>query len=138
MELRGEHVVLPDRRGKCFAIGRARGHEGFVRRLGKKAVHKINVTAAGNAAKQRAFRLHDFDLVPADLRNLQLRLFGKTNDFAAENTQPSGAAVELLAPFKQRLIADANAKKRAPGLNEVTTSLEHLLHSQSLTSIIER
>src|SRR6267378_589316 len=41
MELRGEHVVLPDRRGKCFAIGRARGHEGFVRRLGKKAVHEI-------------------------------------------------------------------------------------------------
>src|SRR5439155_4391003 len=138
MKLRGEHVVLPDRRGKCFAVGRARGHEGFVRWFGEKTVHEINVTAAGNAAKQRAFRLHDFDLVPADLRNFQPRLFGKANDFAAENPQPSSAALKLLAPFKQRLIADANAKKRAPGLDEVTTTLQQLLPSQRFQAIIER
>ena len=48
-----------------------KGHDGFVGRFGKVTVHKIDVAAAGNSSKEGAGWPREFNLVPADLRNLQ-------------------------------------------------------------------
>src|SRR5947207_8988109 len=43
MELRGEQVLLPHRRGEAFAVSGARRDDRWLNRFGKKAVHEINV-----------------------------------------------------------------------------------------------
>ena len=97
MKLRSEYVVLPNRRCKGVAVSRARGDNGIIQRLRKKAVDEIYVAAVGNIFKQWTIRLRDVDLVPADLRNFQSGLFRKSSNFAFENIQSRRAAVELLA-----------------------------------------
>src|ERR1043165_5571890 len=71
VKLRCENIVAPDGRREGFAVFGLRGHDGLVHRLRKKAVDKIDETAAGQALEQRALRSHNFNLIPADLRNLQ-------------------------------------------------------------------
>src|SRR5882724_8675198 len=78
MELRGKHVLLPNRRGEAFAVSRARRDDRWVNRFGKEAVHEINVTAGRNVTQNRTIRSNHLDLVPANLRDLQSRLLGKT------------------------------------------------------------
>ena len=46
---------------------------------------EINVAAAGDAAEERAIRLRELNLVPADLRDFQSRLFREAHDAALEN-----------------------------------------------------
>ena len=84
---------------------------------------EINVAAVRHAAIQRAIGLHDFKLVPADLRDFQSVLFRESNDLAFENSKSGGARVELLAFFKQCLIANADTKERLAGFDEVARSL---------------
>ena len=78
MELRRIDIVSPYRGGEGLPVGGPGGNNGFVHRLRKKAVHKINVTAARDAPEQRAIWIGEFDLVPTDLRNLQPRLFAES------------------------------------------------------------
>src|SRR6266446_9279679 len=115
MKLRGEHVIFPHRRRERATVIGARGHDGGIARLREKAVHEIDVTAAGNPMEQRAGRLGDLDLVPADLRNLEAGLFGEADDLAGKNPQPGRATVELLALLEQRLVTDADAEKGPAG-----------------------
>ena len=86
VKLRGENIVAPDGRRERFAVVRARRDDGRIHRLRKKTVDEINVAAAWNVTKKRTVRLRQFKLVPADLRNLQARLFGKADDFAFEKS----------------------------------------------------
>src|SRR6266566_2613849 len=67
MELRGKHVLLPNRGGEAFAVSCQRRDDRWVNRMGKKAVHEINVTAARNITQNRTIRPGHFDLVPANL-----------------------------------------------------------------------
>ena len=69
VKLRGENIVAPDGRREIISVIRARRDDAGIQRLRIKAVHEINVTAAGNAAIERTIRPHDVELVPADLRN---------------------------------------------------------------------
>ena len=71
MELRGENVVAPDGRGEGLAVSRARGDDRVVGGPREETVHKVNVTAVGNSSKEGAGWLREFNLVPANLRNLQ-------------------------------------------------------------------
>src|SRR5881394_1011465 len=82
MKLRCEHVVLPDRRGETFAVRRPRCDNRRINRFGKKAVHEINVTAVSYVAQNRTTGSNHLDLVPADLRNLQSGLPGKTDNLS--------------------------------------------------------
>ena len=104
--------------GERSAVIRAGGHDRCIDRLGEEAVHEIDVAAAGDAPKQRALRPDDFQLVPADLRNLQAVLLRKPHHPARKNAQPGSATVELLAPLKQRLVTHADAQKRPARLDE--------------------
>ena len=138
VKLRGVDIFAPDGRRKGVAVIRARRDDGFVRRLRKKAVDEINVAAAGDAAIERAISLHDVELVPADLRNFQPGLFREADDAALKNSESGGAGTEFLAPFKQRLIADADAEKRFAGLNEIARGFEQMLFAQRVDAIVER
>src|SRR6266536_5767063 len=111
VKLRGKHVIPPNRRGETFAVCRARRHDRCVNRLREEAVHEINVAAAGNAAQDRAIASRYLDLVPANVRDLQPRLRGKTHNLSLENPQARRAAIEFLALLEQRLVADADPEK---------------------------
>ena len=138
MKLRGVNIVAPDGRREAVAIIRARRDDGLVRRLRKKAMNKINVAAACDAAIERTIRLHDVELVPADLRDFQSWLFREADDAALENSESGGAGIEFLAPLEQRLIADADAEKRFAGLDEIARGFEQVLLAQRVDAIIER
>ena len=71
MELRRENILSPDGRGELHAVTRAAGGDRVVLRLRIKAVYEINVATVLDTLKNRALRLDDLDLIPADLRNLQ-------------------------------------------------------------------
>ena len=79
--------------------------------LRKKAVDEINVATVVDAAKQWTIGLDDVDLVPADLRNFQARLFREAHDAPFENAESGGAGIKFFAPLKQRLVADADAEE---------------------------
>jgi hypothetical protein len=82
--------------------------------------------------------LHDVNLVPADLRNFQSGLFREADDAALKNSESGGAGIEFLAPFKQRLIADADAEERFAGLDEIARGFEQFLFAQRVDAIVER
>jgi len=138
VKLRGVNIVAPDGRCKGVAIIRARRNDGFVHRLRKKAVHKINVAAARDAAIERTIRLHNVELVPADLRDFQSGCFIEADDTSLKNAESGGAGIEFLAPFKQRLITDADAEKRFAGLDEFACGFEQFLFAQRVDAIVER
>jgi len=138
VKLRGVNIVAPDGRRKVVAVIRARRDDGLVHRLRIKAVHEINVAAAGDAAIERTVGLRDFNLVPADLRNLQSGPFREADDAALEDAEAGGAGIEFLAPLKQRLVADADAEKRFAGLDEIARGLEQFLFAQRVDAIVER
>src|SRR5277367_4747597 len=138
VKLRGINILAPDGRRKGVAVIRARGDEGFIHRLRKKAVNEINVAAAGDAAIERTIRPHDVELVPADLRDFQSGLFREADDAALKNSKSGGAGIEFLAPFKQRLIADADAEERFAGLDEAARGFEQFLFAQRVDTIVER
>ena len=138
VKLRGVDIVAPDGRRKAVAVIRAGGDDGFVHRLRIKTVDKINVTAVFNSAKQRAVRFSHFNLVPANLRNFQSGLFREADDAAFENAEARGAGIEFLAPFKQRLIADADAEERFAGLDEIARGFEQFLFAQRIDAVVER
>src|SRR5208282_1334580 len=112
------------------------GDDAWIHRLRIKTVDEIDVTAIRHAAEQRAVRLHDFKLVPADLRNFQPMLFRKPDDAAFENSQPGGAGIKLLAPLKQRLVTDADAEERSAGLDERARRFEQFLFAQGVDAIV--
>ena len=55
-----------------------------------------------------------------------------------KNSESGGAGIEFLAPFKQRLIADADAEKRFAGLDEIARGFEQFLFAQGVDAIVER
>lgn len=73
---------------------------------------EINVAAAFDAAKQGTLWLHDFELVPTNLRHFQSVAIWKSDDAAVKDSEPGGAAVEFFALVEKGLVADANSKKR--------------------------
>ena len=138
VKLRGVNIVAPDGRCKGVAIIRARRNDGFVCRLRIKAVDEINVAAAGDAAIERAIRLHDVELVPADLRNFKSGFFREADDVALKNAESGGAGIEFFAPLKQRLIADADAEKRFAGLDEFARGFKQFLFAQRVDAVVKR
>src|SRR6266496_619187 len=114
-----------------------RGDDGFICGLRKKAVHEIDVAAAGNAAIQRTLRLCHVELVPPDLRNLETVPVREAHDFTGKDAQTGRATVELFAPLEQSLIADADPEKRPAALDERARSFEQLLFPQSVDAIVE-
>ena len=138
VELRGENIVAPDGRREVHAVIRARGDDAFIHGLRIKTVDEINVAAAGDAAIERAIRLHDVKLVPADLRNFQSGRFGKASDFAAKNFHAGRAGIEFLAAFKQRLVADADAEKGFAGADEIFRRAEQFLLAERVDAVVER
>src|SRR5437660_10181858 len=113
MKLGGKNIVTPDRGGKRFTVGSARGDNRLIERFGKKTVHKINVAACGDSQKERTTVLRQVDLIPANLRNFQSVPVGEPDHIAFENPQSGSATVELLASLEKRLVTHANPKKRA-------------------------
>src|SRR5581483_6915809 len=97
MKLCRIHIVAPDGGGERLAVRCPGGNNARINRLGKKAVDKINIAAAGNTAKDRTVRFRQFNLVPANRRDVQPRLFAESDDVALEYSQPGGATVERLA-----------------------------------------
>jgi hypothetical protein len=138
VKLCGKNIVAPNRRRKRFAVFCSRSNDAGIFRFREKAVDEINVTAVFNSTKKRATGLHNVELVPADLRNFQSILLGKANNVAFENAQSGGAGIEFLAPFKQRLITDADAEKRFAGLDEIARGFEQFLFAQRIDAIVER
>ena len=138
VKLRGEHIVAPDGRRKVVAVVRARGDDGRVHRLRIKAVHEINVAAAGDAAIERTVGFHDLQLVPADLRNLVAGLLGEADDFALKYAETGGAGIEFLALLEQRLVADADAEKRFAGRDEFFCRIEQFLLPERVDAVVER
>src|SRR5260221_9269245 len=137
VKLRRINVVAPDGGGEGLSVNRACGDDGGIERLRKKAVDEIDVAAAGNIAEQRAIRLGQLDLVPADLRDLQTGLFGEAHDPARENPQAGGATVEFVALLEQGLVADTNAEKRAAGADEFARGFEHFLFLKGVDAVVE-
>ena len=138
VKLRGENIVAPDGRRKGVAVIRARRDDGFVRRLRKKAVDEINVAAAGDAAIEWTIGLRDVELVPADLRDFQPGLFREADDAALKNSESGGTRIEFLAPFKKRLITDADAEKRSAGLDETARGFEEVPLAEGIDAVVER
>src|SRR5688572_21603522 len=137
MELRGKHVLLPNRRGKAFAVSCAGRHDRGVSRFREKAVHEVNVAAAWNAAQDRTIRSNHLDLVPANLRDLQARFPGKPNNLSLEYSQSRRAAIEFLALLEQRLVTDANPEKPPARFDEIAARLEQVLLLQRVQAIVE-
>ena len=108
MKLCGKDIVAPDRRGKIISVIRARGDDGLIRWLWIEAVHEIDIAAVFNSAIERAIGFHNFQLVPADLRDFQ------------------------------RLIADADAEKRFAGRDEIFRGLEQFLFAERVDAIVKR
>lgn len=71
-------------------------------------MNEIHVAPVLDAVVQGALSVHHLQLVPADLRNFQTKIVRESYNFPAKNVQALRATVELLTPFKQRLVADAN------------------------------
>ena len=138
VKLRGKHVVLPNRRRKIFAVLRARGYDAGILRPGKEAVDEIDKAAVLNSTEERAIALDDVELVPADLRDFQAILFGKTHDAAFENSQAGSAGIKLFAPLKERLVADTDAEERFASLDEGTHSFEQFLLLHGVQAIVKR
>lgn len=137
MELGGEYVLAPNGRSKGVSILGACGDDRGIKRLRKEAVNKIDIASVGNAAVERTAGLRQFELVPANLRNFQTGLLGKTDHPAVKYAQPGRAAVELIAPLEQRLVADTNAQERPAGLNELAGGVEQLLFLERGDAVIK-
>src|SRR5258708_31879096 len=101
MELSRKHVLPPNRRCERFAILCPRCNQRSTPWFRKKAVDEINVASIRDALEQWTSRLRNFDLVPADLRDLQSPALLEAHHLAFENAHPCRATVELLAPFKK-------------------------------------
>src|SRR5271169_225027 len=97
MKLGGKHIVAPDRRREGFSVRRASGYDGGIGGFGKEAVNEIGIIAVLNVTIERAGRVRNLKLIPADLRNLETVLFSEANHPAREYFQAGGATVEFLA-----------------------------------------
>src|SRR5262245_15772823 len=137
MKLCGEHVVAPNGGSECLAVLRSRRDDGFVSGLREKAVDEINVAAVCHVAEQGTLPVCHFELIPADLRNLQPVLFSEAHDAAFENAEACSATVEFLTPFEQCLVADADSEKRFAGLDELTGGFKQFLFTQRVDAIVE-
>jgi hypothetical protein len=113
VELCGEDVLVRDGGGEGLAVYGLGGDDGRLGRLWEIAVNEIEMSAIGDAAKERTIRLGDRDLVPTNLGNLETRTRLEADDGTGEDAKAGSAAVEFGAAFEQGLISDANAEKRA-------------------------
>ncbi len=138
MELGGKDVVAPDGGGKGIAIIGLGGDDAFVHRLWVEAVDEIDVATALDIAEQRAIRPGDFDLIPADLWDLQSVFFREADDIAFENAHASGAGIELRTFLKQCLVADADAEEGFPALDMLLRGAEQFLFAHGVDTIVER
>ena len=102
---------------------------------------EVKMAAVENAFKQWAFRLRHRDLVPADLRHLEMR-FGsggvKSHHRSAEDTETQGAGIELLAAIEQRLIPDADPEEGLAGANPLHRGGAESLAVHGVHAVVER
>ena len=138
MKLCGKDIVAPDRRGKIISVIRARGDDGLIRWLWIEAVHEIDIAAVFNSAIERAIGFHNFQLVPADLRDFQSGFLREADNAAGKNAKAGGTGIKFLAAFKQRLVADADAEKRFAGRDEIFRGLEQFLFAERVDAIVKR
>src|SRR3954469_15518731 len=124
MELRGEDVIGPHRRGEGFAILGFSGNDGRVGRFRKEAVDKINEAAVGNALVEGAVGFGYLQLIPTNLGDFETGSLVKTNDGTFEDAEPTRAAIEFLTALKQSLVANTNPQEGFAGLDELPGALE--------------
>ena len=137
MELRGKNVVPPNRRSKPQAVLGSAGNNLLVGRLRIIAMHEVGGASIRHSLKQWTFRLADFQLIPPNMRHFQRAAGRKTHHAPLENAQTGRAAVELAAPFKQNLIADANAEKPFSALNMIQNARPKPLLSESGNAVVK-
>lgn len=137
VELSGDNIALPNGGGECFAIGCSRGDDRLVNRFWEVTVDEIHVTAGGNAAKQRAIRSNNIQLIPPDLGRFQAVLCAESDDTAFENCESRGATVELFAPLEEGLVPHAYPEKRPTALNEFATGGCKALSFHGVQAIVE-
>jgi hypothetical protein len=137
VELGGENVLMRDGRGEGLAMLGAGGDDGGVGRLREIAVNEVEVGAVGDIAEEGAIGLGQFDLVPADLGDLQPGRGLEANDGAGEDAEAGGATIELGAAFEQGLVTDADPEERSAGLDELAAGIEQFLAAQGMDAIVE-
>ncbi len=111
-----------------------------VGRLRVEAVDEVEMSALGDTLVEGAIRAADLDLVPADLGDLELgflRSRGKPDHRAAEDAEAEGAGVELLAPFEEGLVADADSEERAAVLDPGVDGAVEFLPLKGVEAVIE-
>lgn len=140
MELGGVDVVAPDGGREFPAVFGAGRDDGFVRGLGKEAVDEVEVGAVRDAAEEGAVGSGEFDLVPADLWDLEVGFgFGglEADDGTLEDAEAEGAGVEFLAPFKEGLVTDADAEERPAVGNPFLNASEEFLTAECVDAVVE-
>src|SRR5580765_7856122 len=119
MKLSGVDVITPN----CGSEGRAVVSPGCNdRRLdrdGVIAMDKIGITPGRDFPEHGTLRLHNFQLVPAYLRNLQSVGVPEANDLTRRNSQASRATVKFFTLFEKRLVSHTNTEERTPASNVV-------------------
>src|SRR5882672_9342089 len=103
MKLRREKLIPPNRRSEAPPICGARRDNRGIGRFWVIAMNEISITAVRNPSKQRTISPDDFELIPANLRNLQPVLASEPDYFAGKNPQTSGATIKLLTLFEEGL-----------------------------------
>ena len=103
-----------------------------------KTVHEVDMAAILHVLIERAVRLGDLDLVPADLGNLQPLPLRKTHHTALEESEAGRATVELLAALEHGLIADADAEERFARRGKIPGSRKQLLPLHGIDAVVER
>ena len=109
MKLGGEDVVAPDGRRERCGIIRLGGHQVMVAWGHVVGVHEVNGRRLGQASQRRR-RLHETQLVPAHVRDLDARQPRETHDLAGKEVQAAVLAV-LVAGREQELQAQADAEE---------------------------
>ncbi len=137
MKLRGKNVVPPNRRSKPLTVFGSAGNNPLINRLRIIAMHEVGGASIRHSPKQRTFRLADFQLIPTSMRHFPRFIGRKTHHAPLENAQAGRAAVELAAPFKQNLIANANAEKPFSTSNMIQNARPKPLLSESGNTVVK-
>jgi len=124
MELGGEDVIGPHRRGEGFAILGFSGNDGRVGRFRKEAVDKINEAAVGNALVQGAVGFGYLQLIPTNLGDFETGSLIKANNWAFEDAKPTGTAIEFLTALKESLVTNTNPQEGFARFDKIPGAFE--------------
>jgi len=105
-----------------------------------KAVDEVEVGTGSDAFEERAFRADDIDLVPADLRDLEVGFGGgglETDDGSLEDPEAERAGIELFTTFEQRLVSDADSEEWPSREDPLAHRLGQFAALQGMDAVVE-